>query len=190
MKAIVGLGNPGPKYERTRHNVGFWTIDELASRWTLSLTKVKFQSFVGECNIGSERVLLVKPQTFMNLSGHAVREVVQFYKLDAQKDVIVVYDDMDFVPGQLKLRELGSAGGHNGIKSIVQMIGTESFCRMRLGIGRPEPGLDVIGHVLGTFPKETETRVRKAVDAAADAAVYSIDHGFEQAMNQFNQVSF
>lgn len=190
MKAIVGLGNPGLKFERTRHNVGFWTIDELAKRLSVSVIKAKFQSVVAECSIGGERTILVKPQTFMNLSGHAVHECVSFYKLSVERDVIVVYDDMDFHPGQLKLRERGSAGGHNGIKSIVQMLGTESFCRVRLGVGRPEPGIDVIGHVLGMFSKEEATRVDKAVHAAADAAVYSIEHGFERAMNQFNQVSF
>ncbi|MFB5190486.1 aminoacyl-tRNA hydrolase [Alicyclobacillus fastidiosus] len=190
MKVIVGLGNPGPKYEQTRHNVGFWVVDKLAVKLGVSVTKAKFQSLVGESRVGHETVLLVKPQTFMNLSGMAVQEVVNYYRLQAEEDVIIVYDDMDFAPGQLKLRARGSAGGHNGIKSIVAQLGTESFCRMRLGIGRPAPGMDVIGHVLGTFSKDDRVHVDKAAEAAAEAALYIVEHGFERAMNEFNQVSF
>ncbi|WAH37330.1 aminoacyl-tRNA hydrolase [Alicyclobacillus dauci] len=190
MIAIVGLGNPGPKYDATRHNVGFWAIDGLAKTLQVSVTKSKFQSLVAECRVDGESVLLVKPQTFMNLSGLAVAEVVNFYKLRPEDDVIVVYDDMDFRPGQLKLRAQGSAGGHNGIKSIIAQLGTEAFCRVRVGIGRPAPGLDVIGHVLGKFPKEELQKVEKAVEAAQEALMVSVKKGFAHAMNQFNQVSF
>lgn len=189
MKAIIGLGNPGPKYGRTRHNVGFWAIDALAEKFHTSVTRSKFQSLVGDARIGEEPVLLVKPQTFMNLSGAAVADVVNFYKLNAATDIFVIYDDMDFQPGQLKLRARGSAGGHNGIKSIIASLGTEAFCRVRIGIGRPLPEA-VLGHVLGTFSKEDQARVEKAVAAAAEASEYACLHGFERAMNQYNQVSF
>ncbi|GEO26345.1 peptidyl-tRNA hydrolase [Alicyclobacillus acidoterrestris] len=190
MKVIVGLGNPGPKYEQTRHNVGFWAIDRLAAKLSVAVTKAKFQALIGETRIGAETVLLMKPQTFMNLSGQAVSEVVNYYRLQPETDIVVIYDDMDFAPGQLKLRMRGSSGGHNGIKSIVAHLHTEAFCRMRIGIGRPAPGTDVIGHVLGVFSQADKERVEKAADAASEAALYSIEHGFERAMNEFNQVSF
>jgi peptidyl-tRNA hydrolase, PTH1 family len=190
LKAIIGLGNPGPKYEWTRHNVGFWAIDILAKQLQVPVTRSKHQSLVGESRVGNVPVLLVKPQTFMNLSGQAVQDVVHFYKLDPTSDVFVVYDDMDFQPGQLKLRTRGSAGGHNGIKSIISSLGTEAFCRARIGIGRPAPGMDIISHVLGTFRTEDRERVWKAAEASVDAIRYALEHDFEKAMSQFNQVSF
>jgi peptidyl-tRNA hydrolase, PTH1 family len=190
VKAMIGLGNPGPKYEWTRHNVGFWAIDILAKQLQVPVTRSKHQSLVGESRIGDSPVLLVKPQTFMNLSGQAVQEIVHYYKLDPTSDVIVVYDDMDFQPGQLKLRTRGSAGGHNGIKSIISSLGTEEFCRVRLGISRPAPGVDIISHVLGTFRPEDKERVWKAAEASVDAIRYCLAHDFERAMSRFNQVSF
>lgn len=190
MKLIVGLGNPGPKYERTRHNVGFWAIDQLSKQLNVNVNRAKFQSLVAETRIASEVVLLMKPQTFMNLSGDAVEQAVSFYKLDVPSDVIVIYDEMDFAPGQLKLRQSGSAGGHNGIKSIIARLGTEAFCRVRIGIGRPLTGAETIGHVLGTFSPAEAPRVEAAAKSAADAAMYAVEHGFHKAMNRFNQVSF
>lgn len=186
MKAIIGLGNPGPKYEQTRHNVGFWVVDELSRRLNRPITRAKFQSLVADDRIDGEPVLLVKPQTFMNLSGHAVREVVDYYKLNVEQDVMVVYDDMDFAPGQVKLRTSGRSGGHNGIKSIIQSLSTETFCRIRIGIGRPVSGPEIIGHVLGGFSKEEHALVQTACLKAADASLYAVAHGFEQAMNQYN----
>lgn len=190
MKVIVGLGNPGRKYEETRHNVGFWVVDKMASRLGLAMTKSKFQSLVGAGDVYRESVLLVKPMTFMNLSGDAVREVIQFYKLNPASDLIVVYDDMDFLPGQVKLRQQGSAGGHNGMKSIILSLGTESFCRIRLGIGRPPLGMDTISHVLGRFSRDDRIRVEKVVDASVDAVLHSIEYDFEHAMSQYNQMTF
>lgn len=190
MKVIVGLGNPGLKYAPTRHNVGFWTIDKLAEQQGIAVTKSKFQSLVGEYRQNGEAVLLVKPQTFMNLSGLAVQEIAAYYKLQPETDILVIYDDMDFRPGQLKLRTQGSAGGHNGIKSIISSVGTDVFCRARVGVGRPVPGQSVIDYVLGTFAPDDRMRVMKAVEAAAQAVVYSLDHTFERAMSQYNQVSF
>ncbi|EJY56923.1 peptidyl-tRNA hydrolase [Alicyclobacillus hesperidum URH17-3-68] len=190
MKAIIGLGNPGFKYERTRHNVGFWAIDNAAQRLGVVVDRAKFQSLIGEARIAGEPVLLVKPQTYMNVSGVAAAEIVRFYKLDVEQDILVIYDDMDFPPGQLKLRARGSAGGHNGVKSLIQSLGTDTFCRIRIGIGRPPRGSDIIPYVLGTFPEEERVRVEKAAAAAAEAAMHAVEHGFEHAMNQYNRVSF
>jgi PTH1 family peptidyl-tRNA hydrolase len=189
MKAIIGLGNPGPKYEKTRHNVGFWVIDECARRLGTLVIRSKFQSLVGDGRISGEPVLLVKPQTFMNLSGNAVREVVDFYKLDIEQDIVIVYDDMDFAPGQIKLRLSGRAGGHNGIKSIIQSLGTESFCRIRIGIGRPVSGPDIIDHVLGTFSRDEQQLVERACQTAAEAAISAVERGFLHAMNKYNSTA-
>src|SRR5690348_16506783 len=157
MKLVVGLGNPGAKYENTRHNVGFMVIDELSKSVTVSGWREKFRAMVGETRIGQEKVLLCKPLTYMNLSGESVAEICRYYgSLDARSDIIIVYDDMDFSPGQFKLRQKGSAGGHNGIKSLIQCLGTDEFSRIRVGIGRPGKGQDIISYVLGTFGKEEQ----------------------------------
>lgn len=187
MKAIIGLGNPGPKFEATKHNVGFFAIDRLSSLFHAAVIQSKFQSLVGDVRVNGESVLLVKPMTFMNLSGQAVREVVQFYKLLPEEDIIVIYDDMDFMPGQMKLRRQGSAGGHNGIKSIIACLGTEEFCRVRIGIGRPTTGAETIAHVLGRFSAADQARVDKAVDDAVEAVQYSVEHDFERAMSRYNK---
>jgi len=188
MKLVVGLGNPGPQYRETRHNVGFWVIDALCERLQTVCTRERFKGLIGESRIGTERVMLCKPQTFMNLSGESVREICRFYsELDERNDVIIVYDDMDFQPGQLKLRQKGSAGGHNGIKSIIQCLGTEEFSRVRIGIGRPEPGREVIGHVLGQFTAEDRTLVDAAVRRAVDAIEFAVRNSFGLAMNRFNE---
>lgn len=186
MKVIVGLGNPGQKYAATRHNVGFWVIDALAEAEHTPVLRARFQSLVGECRLHGEQVLLLKPQTFMNLSGLAVQDVVHYYKLQPETDLIVVYDDMDFQPGQVKLRERGSAGGHNGMKSIIASLGTEAFCRVRMGIGRPSHASEILGHVLGTFVPGDAKKVDAAVKVATDAILYSVQHGFAKAMNRFN----
>ncbi|GMA57125.1 hypothetical protein GCM10025858_16280 [Alicyclobacillus sacchari] len=154
MKAIIGLGNPGFKYERTRHNVGFWAIDRAAQKLGVVVDRAKFQSLIGEARVAGEPVLLVKPQTYMNVSGVAAAEIARFYKLDVEQDILVMYDDMDFLPGQLKLRARGSAGGHNGVKSLIQSLGTDSFCRIRIGIGRP-PARTSFPMSLAPFPKRS-----------------------------------
>lgn len=190
MKLIVGLGNPGDKYAETRHNVGFWVIDALSTRLGISCDRLKWRAYVGEGRIGNEKVILAKPQTFMNLSGESVREIVSFHGgITPATDVWVVYDDMDFAPGQLKLRLKGSAGGHNGIKSLIANLGSESFPRIRIGIGRPQFKHDVLNHVLGTFPVETEAEVRKATFVAAEAIEYAVMNSFHAAMNHFNEAS-
>lgn len=189
MKIVVGLGNPGAKYVETKHNVGFWVVDELADKLSLSFGQEKWKALVAEGRLGHERILLLKPLTFMNLSGDSLAEVVHFFKeVDVTKDVLVVYDDMDFAPGVLKLRETGSAGGHNGVKSVISRLETNQFPRIRLGIGRPLPGRTVIDHVLTPFSPETRVLVGRAAKNAADAIVVAVEQGFSVAMNRFNTI--
>ena len=173
MKIIVGLGNPGAKYTATKHNIGFITMDEMAFQHKLQFNKSKFDAVYAEAFIGTEKVLLVKPQTFMNDSGQAVRPLMDYYDLGIE-DLVVVY----------------SAGGHNGIKSLIQHLGTSDFNRIRIGIDRPFPGQTVINHVLGTFPKEHHEDILFAVKDAAEALNYWIEgHTFLETMNQFNRKS-
>ena len=154
MKVVIGLGNPGKKYEKTRHNIGFITVDNLRKKMNISDEREKFQALVSEKNIDGEKVIFLKPQTFMNLSGNSVIEIVNFYKLDPKKDIIVIYDDMDLSFGDIRIREKGSSGGHNGIKSIISHIG-EEFIRIKCGIGAKEK--DAVEHVLGEF-NQTEQK--------------------------------
>ncbi len=186
MKLIVGLGNPGSKYMATKHNVGFITIDELAHRERASFTKHQCEADLAEFFVGSEKIILAKPVTFMNESGRSVGPLMNYYNLD-RDDVLVIYDDLDLPIGSLRLRQKGGAGGHNGIKSLIQHLGTNEFNRIRIGIDRPRPGQDVISHVLGTFPKETHENMLFSVKKAADACLYWAEgHTFIDTMNQFN----
>ena len=153
MYVIVGLGNPGKQYENTRHNVGFNVIDILAKEYDISVTKIKHKALIGEGRVGSEKVLLVKPQTYMNLSGNSIVQVVKFYKIDPATDLIVVYDDMDLPLGKLRVKVNGSAGGHNGIKSIISHLG-QDFIRVKCGIGKAKSKDENINFVLGRFTKE------------------------------------
>lgn len=187
MKVIVGLGNPGAKYEQTRHNVGFWAIDALAQRWQIPCEKAGFRALVGEGRVSNQKVLLVKPQTFMNLSGESVQQIVHYYRdIDVSHDILVVYDDMDFAPGQYKLRLQGRAGGHNGIKSLITHLGTEKFPRVRIGIARPPEGRDIISHVLGTFSVEDAHEVKSAVNRSVEAIECAVTYSVERAMNLYN----
>jgi peptidyl-tRNA hydrolase, PTH1 family len=187
MKVIIGLGNPGSKYAMTKHNVGFWVVDGLSQRWNIPVHKEKFQSVIGEGRVGQEKVLLCKPLTFMNLSGEAVRAIVSYYsELTPGEDIIIVYDDMDFPPGQLRLRVKGSAGGHNGMKSVIQHLGTEEFPRIRVGIGRPPQSQTVVDHVLSSFSRDDLTLVQDAVQRAVEAVDYALANGFSMAMNRYN----
>jgi PTH1 family peptidyl-tRNA hydrolase len=186
MKVIVGLGNPGKQYEMTRHNVGFWVIDRLAEKWNISLTQGKFKGLVGEGRVGTEKVLLVKPLTYMNLSGECVGPLLNFYKLDAEEDLLVIYDDMDLPCGKIRLRTKGSSGGHNGVKSLIAHLGTEEFKRIKVGIGRPEPGRKVVDHVLTTFSPEDLADVQEAVKRSGEAVAAWMDISFLRVMNQFN----
>jgi PTH1 family peptidyl-tRNA hydrolase len=186
MKWIVGLGNPGPAYEKTRHNVGFMALDALAERHGMKFNQNKCKSVIAEGMIGGSKTVLIKPMTFMNLSGEAVRAYMDYYKVNLE-DMIVVYDDLDTVVGKIRLRYQGSAGGHNGIKSIIQHTGTQSFNRVRMGISRPEPGYAIVDYVLGTFPKKEREQLQSMVEETCDALEFSLDHTFEQTMAKFNK---
>lgn len=170
MKLIVGLGNPGDKYSKTRHNIGFDVIDDLADTLNINNFRDKFNGDLGEAIVDGEKVLLLKPMTFMNLSGDSVREAIKFYKLDPKKDLIVIYDDMDIPLGKLKIKEKGRAGGHNGVKSIISHLG-EEFLRIKCGIGKPKKNEEVVHFVLGEFgKKEREEEILPLIDTAGKAA--------------------
>ncbi|MGZ9587090.1 aminoacyl-tRNA hydrolase [Paenibacillus marinisediminis] len=185
MKWIVGLGNPGVQYASTRHNIGFMAIDELADRFNISVRDSKCKALVGEGRVGTEKVVLIKPMTYMNLSGETVRAYMDYYKASLE-DLIVLYDDMDTEVGKIRLRYQGSAGGHNGIKSIIQHTGTQSFNRVRLGISRPAPGRDIVDYVLQAFTKTDRDPVQQAIGRTCDAVEFSLTHTFEQTMAKFN----
>ena len=186
MFVIAGLGNPTEKYAKTRHNAGFDTVDILAEKLNVKMKKTVFNAMVGKTVIGGEKTLLVKPLTFMNLSGNAVRSVCRFYKIDPKEKLVVIYDDSDLEEGRLRLRKKGSAGSHNGMKSIVSCLGTEEFFRIRVGIGKRPEQMDMVDYVLGRFDKETRKIMEDAFAKAADAAVDIVEHGMDHAMNQFN----
>ena len=186
MKLIVGLGNPGSKYENTRHNSGFLAVDDLANKLNVSVNRQAFNSLIGKLDHNGEKVILMKPQTYMNNSGLAVGKAVRYYHLDPQKDLIVVYDDLDLPVGKLRLREKGSAGGHNGIKSIISHLGTSEFNRIRIGIGSDKRG-DTIDYVLGTFAPEEKKLWLETIATAGDALKETLDSPFQKVMNKYNQ---
>ena len=159
MYVIVGLGNPDKKYEHTRHNIGFDVIDALADKYNISVTDKKHKALCGSGVIEGMKVLLVKPQTYMNLSGESVAEVMNFYKLDPDEEMIVIFDDISLEPGRIRIRKKGSAGGHNGIKSIIAMTGTQGFSRIKVGVGEKPQGWDLADHVLGRFSSEDRAKV-------------------------------
>lgn len=185
MKIIVGLGNPGNEYAKTRHNVGFMLIDALADNLNITLWKDKFNAQIAEGRIGTEKILLVKPQTYMNNSGEAVGPLMRWYKLEPE-DIIVAHDDMDIPAGTVRIRKKGSSGGHNGIKSLIAHLGSENFARIRLGIGRPLPGWSIVKHVLAPFPAEDRIEVDKAIDYLIPAVKCIITDGLDIAMNKYN----
>ena len=186
MYLVVGLGTPGSKYAGTRHNMGFDTIDELVEKHRISSDGVKMKAMSGRGMIGGERVILLKPMTYMNLSGEAVRAWLDYYKLDPEEDLIVIYDDVDQEPGRMRIRKKGSAGGHNGMKSIIQHIGTTSFPRIRIGVGAKPAGWDLADYVLGHFSKEDRKEVDAVIRDAADAVETIIAEGVDEAMNRYN----
>ena len=184
---VVGLGNPGQKYEHTRHNMGFLTVDLLAEKAGVKLNKVKFKSAYNMVNFGGAKCMVMKPQTFMNLSGEAVREAVQFYKIPADH-VLVIYDDISLPVGKLRVRPTGSAGGHNGIKNIIAHLGTQEFPRVKIGVGAPAGTEkdDMIDWVIGA-PSQAERKVlAESFERAIQAAECIIRHGYQKAMNEFN----
>ena len=182
---IVGLGNPGQKYEHTRHNMGFLTVELLAEKTGVKLNKVKFKSACNMMNFAGCKCLVMKPQTYMNLSGEAVREAVQFYKIPADH-VLVIYDDISLPVGKLRVRPTGSAGGHNGIKNIIAHLGTQDFPRVKIGVGAPGADGDMVDWVIGA-PSQAERKVLvESFEKAIQAAECIIEHGCQQAMNKFN----
>ena len=185
MYLIVGLGNPEEEYSKTRHNMGFNTINKLAEKYNIEVKQKKFQALYGSGIINNEKVILLKPQTYMNLSGNSVKEVIDFYKIDL-KNLIVIYDDMDIEPGKIKIRKKGSAGGHNGMKSIIQQIGTENFGRIRIGIGRPTHKGDEINYVIGAIPEDEVLKLEDGTEKAKEAVVDLIKNGIDDAMNKYN----
>jgi len=183
---IVFLGNPGPRYEMTRHNAGFMAADAMAKEMNLSINKSRFKALTASCRIGEESVLLMKPQTFMNLSGDAVSQAAKFYKIPPER-VIVVSDEISLPIGKLRIRTKGSAGGHNGLKDIIAKLGTDAFPRIRIGVGAPpHPDYDMADWVLSTFKNQDAEDMLAAAARAAQAAQCYITQGAERAMNRFN----
>ncbi len=186
MYVIAGLGNPGSRYEKTRHNVGFQVIDRLSAKYHIEMSMKKHLALCGTGAIEGVKVMLLKPQTFMNQSGESIREALDFYKVEPQDGFLVIYDDVSLNPGQLRLRKKGSAGGHNGVKNIIQHLGTQEFDRIRVGVGEKPEGYDLVDYVLGHFSGEEEKIMGEAFDRAAAAAAEILTEGMDRAMNDFN----
>ena len=185
MYLIIGLGNPEEEYSKTRHNMGFNAINKIAEKYEIEMKKTKFNGIYGRGNIEGEKVMLIKPQTYMNLSGKCVKEFVEFYKIESDK-ILIIYDDMDIEPGKIKIRKKGSSGGHNGIKSIIEELGTEEFSRIRIGIGKPQYKNDKINYVIGEIQEEDIEKLEEGVDKAKDAVIEILKNGIDTAMNKFN----
>lgn len=186
MYLIIGLGNPTTKYAGTRHNIGFDVIDTLASKHGIGVNINKHKAVCGKGQIEGNNVVLVKPLTYMNLSGESVRAAADFYKVDIEKEIIIIYDDIALDPGQIRIRVKGSAGGHNGIKSVISHLGTENFQRIRIGVGKKPEEMDLVNYVLGHFDNADRSKVDEAVTDASDAVGVIISEGIDKAMNVYN----
>ena len=186
MYLIAGLGNQTREYEKTRHNVGFEAIDILADKAGTTVTEKKHKALYGKGYIGGQKVILAKPQTYMNLSGESIREIADFYKIEPE-NIIILCDDINLSEGQLRIRLKGSAGGHNGLKNIISHLGTQEFPRIRIGVGEKPRGMDLADYVLGRFPKEQQAVMEEAYRDAADAACMMIEEGADAAMNHYNR---
>lgn len=186
MKWIIGLGNPGSDYRNTRHNVGFMAVDRFANQWKMEFRQSKFKAYLAEGNVKGQKVLLLKPTTFMNLSGEAARAFMDFYKADIA-DLIIVYDDLDLPLGRIRLRYQGSAGGHNGMKSLIQHLGTQVFNRVRIGISRPNPGANIADYVLSNFSKSEAESLEDSLCKTCDALEAALELPYDKVMAQFNQ---
>ncbi len=187
MYLIVGLGNPGRQYENTKHNVGFDTVDYLIEEYHIPQAGVKHKAMYGKGVIAGQKVLAAKPLTYMNLSGEAVRELVDYYKIDPETELIVLYDDISLEPGQIRIRKKGSAGGHNGIKNIIAQIGTDVFPRVKIGVGEKPKNWDLADYVLSPFGKEERAAVDEAIVKAAKAVEMIVQEEIDSAMNMFNR---
>jgi len=186
MIVIAGLGNPGSKYEKTRHNVGFQVIERIAAQYHIDINMKRHKALCGTGMIEGIKVLLIKPQTYMNLSGESIRETLNFYKMNPEKEFLVIYDDISLPLGQLRIRKKGSAGGHNGIKNIIQNLGTQEFMRIKIGVGEKPEDYDLVDYVLGHFSKEDEKIMKEAYERAVRAVAGILVDGPDQAMNDFN----
>lgn len=188
MYIIVGLGNPGREYEGTRHNVGFLVLEKLAAKENLSILEKKHKAIIGKGIVAGQKCVLAKPQTYMNLSGESVRQLIDYYKVDETSELIVISDDISLEPGQIRIRKKGSAGGHNGLKNIIANLGHDSFIRVKMGVGEKPRGWDLVDYVLGRFSPKDREDVEEAADRAVEAIRMIISEGPDAAMNQFNAV--
>ena len=189
MYLVVGLGNPGKQYEATRHNMGFDTIDVLVERHKIPQSGVKFNAMYGSGFIGGEKVIFMKPLSFMNLSGGPVQEMAAYFKIDPESELIVVYDDISLAPGQIRIRKKGSAGGHNGIKNIIANLGTDHFMRVKVGVGEKPKNWDLADYVLSPFTKDERPLVNLAIEHAAKAIEQMLNGDVDAAMNEYNRKS-
>lgn len=186
MYLIVGLGNPTKQYEKTRHNIGFDVIDALADKYNISMTEKKHKAICGKGVIEGQKVVLAKPQTFMNLSGESVVELLNFYKMDPETEMIIIYDDISLAPGNIRIRKKGSAGGHNGIKNIIALTGTQNFLRIKVGVGEKPKDWDLADYVLGRFSTEDRKYVEEAMKDAIAACALMLRDEVDKAMNDYN----
>jgi PTH1 family peptidyl-tRNA hydrolase len=187
MYIVVGLGNPTRQYEGTKHNVGFDTIDFLVDEYRVPSSGVKHKAMYGKGVIAGQKVILAKPLTYMNLSGESVAELVNYYKIDPEEELVVIYDDINLAPGYIRVRKKGSAGGHNGIKNIIAQLGSDKFKRIRVGVGEKPKNWDLADYVLSPFSKEERTQVDEAIRHAADALEMIVQDDIDSAMNKYNK---
>ena len=187
MYIIAGLGNPGREYENTRHNTGFMVIDEAAEKYNINVTEKKHKALIGKGIIGGQKVILVKPQTFMNLSGESIREVIDYYKIDEKAELIVISDDISLEAGAIRIRKRGSAGGHNGLKNTILHLGHDEFQRIRMGVGEKPQEYELIDYVLGRFDEQDSKLIAASVKEAAEAIEVMITDGPDAAMNKYNK---
>ena len=187
MLVIVGLGNPDDKYQGTRHNVGFDVIGLLAEKYNIAVDTKKHRAYIGKGIIGGQKVILAKPQTYMNLSGESVRSLVEYYKVDPETELLIIFDDISLDVGQLRIRKKGSAGGHNGIKNIIANLGTSVFQRIKVGVGEKPKGYDLADYVLGRFSKEDRELIKEGFECAAEAVAMITAGEIDQAMNKYNR---
>ncbi len=187
MYIIVGLGNPGKDYQNTRHNIGFDVIDTLADMAGISVIEKKHKAIIGKGVIDGQKVILVKPQTYMNLSGESVREVIDYYKVDEEEELIVISDDISLDVGMIRVRKKGSAGGHNGLKNIIQHLGHDTFMRIKLGVGEKPKGYDLADYVLGHFTQDERKTMDEAAKSATEAIRMMMSGDVDKAMNMFNK---
>lgn len=185
MYLIVGLGNPEAEYSKTRHNMGFNVINKIAEKYNIEINKKKFDALYADGVIENKKVILLKPQTYMNLSGKSIIQVVNFYKIPLE-NIIVIYDDVDLEKGTIRIRKKGSSGSHNGMKSVIAELGTEEFARIRVGIGKPEHENDMINYVIGAIPEEEIKKLDEGVNKAKDAVIEILKENIDIAMNKFN----